>query len=201
MNSCSFSCSCSSSSSRPAEELMPLHVTASWGCCRCLEVPLKKGGVPELRDQVSEDSFGDEDCTLEVLPGLRPSSSVGWVSSGGPPGPGRAVSPRGGPGSGDSNVPSPQDGKRAIDLAQGQGNRACVQILRDLQYARGWAPTEGEVPRVPSWPGQVSGGLDQPPSLGWMLTPISAPRPGGSQVLPVFPDRGWHRRQRLLPAP
>ncbi|XP_010561600.1 PREDICTED: ankyrin repeat and LEM domain-containing protein 1 [Haliaeetus leucocephalus] len=64
---------------------MPLHVAASWGCCRCLEVPLKKGGVPELRDQ---------------------------------------------------------DGKRAIDLALGQGNRACVQILRDLQYARGWAPTE-----------------------------------------------------------
>ncbi|KAM9620465.1 ankyrin repeat and LEM domain-containing protein 1 [Morphnus guianensis] len=128
--------------SRPAEELMSLHVAASWGCCRCLEVPLKKGGVTELRDQVSRDSFGDEDGTLEVLPGLGPSSSVGWVSSGCPPGPGGAVSPHGGPGSGDSNVPSPQDGKRAIDLALGQGNRACVQILRDLQYARGWAPTE-----------------------------------------------------------
>ncbi|KAF1526509.1 Ankyrin repeat and LEM domain-containing protein 1, partial [Eudyptula minor] len=35
-----------------AEELLPPpHVASSWGCCRCLELLLKKGGDPELRDQ------------------------------------------------------------------------------------------------------------------------------------------------------
>ena len=81
---------------------------------------------------------------MEALPVLGPSPSVRWVSSGCLPGPGRAVSPHGGPGSGGSSVPSPQDGKRAADLALVQGNGMCVQTL------------EGEIPRVP-------------PRLGWVL--------------------------------
>ncbi|NXR04602.1 ANKL1 protein, partial [Sagittarius serpentarius] len=40
-----------------------------------------------------------------------------------------------------------QDGKRAIALALGQGSRACAQILRDLQHARGCPPMED--PRGP----------------------------------------------------
>ncbi|NXK43313.1 ANKL1 protein, partial [Piprites chloris] len=49
------------------------------------------------------------------------SSSVGWGSCGCSPCPGRAVSARGGPGSGDSDVPSPQDGKRATDAVLERG--------------------------------------------------------------------------------
>ncbi|NXS45388.1 ANKL1 protein, partial [Balaeniceps rex] len=71
-----------------AEEPMPLHVAVSRGCRGCLKLLQKKWGDPELRDQVSGDSFGDGDSTLEVLPVLGPSSWVGWVSSGCLPGPG-----------------------------------------------------------------------------------------------------------------
>ncbi|NWR64041.1 ANKL1 protein, partial [Bucorvus abyssinicus] len=45
----------------PTEELTPLHVAAARGCRRCLELLLRKRGDPELRDQVSGDSFGDGD--------------------------------------------------------------------------------------------------------------------------------------------
>ncbi|NXJ96484.1 ANKL1 protein, partial [Corythaixoides concolor] len=38
-----------------AEELTPLHIAASRGCCRCLELLRKKGGGPELQEQVSGD--------------------------------------------------------------------------------------------------------------------------------------------------
>lgn len=63
-------------------------------------------------------------------------------------------------------------------------------LLRDLQRTRGWDPAEGEVPGVSPRLMWVLGGLTQPPSSGWMLIPISVPRPMGTQALPVLPDRG-----------
>lgn len=89
------------------------------------------------------------------------------------------MSPRGGPGCGDSSVPSPQEGKEAIAM-----------ILRDLQHTRGWDPVEGEVPGVSPRLMWVSGGLTHPSSSGWTLIPVSVPRPMGTQALPVLPDRG-----------
>ncbi|KAM9215552.1 ankyrin repeat and LEM domain-containing protein 1 [Leptosomus discolor] len=62
---------------RSPEELTPLHVAASRGCRRCLGLLLREKGDPQLREQVSGDSFGDGDRALEVLPVLGDLSSVG----------------------------------------------------------------------------------------------------------------------------
>ncbi|KAF1565632.1 UNVERIFIED_CONTAM: Ankyrin repeat and LEM domain-containing protein 1, partial [Eudyptes robustus] len=153
-----------------AEEPPP-HVASSWGCCRCLELLLKKGGGPELRDQVSGDSFGDGDGTLEVLPVLGPSALVGWVSSGCLPDPGGAVrslsflTEDGTEGSVSSRL------SEAGPLSSTRGSR-----LEELELGGGCGSGE---PRL--WPGCSP----EPPSL---VIPSLAPwphmDPGGSALPP-----------------
>ncbi|KAF1498224.1 Ankyrin repeat and LEM domain-containing protein 1, partial [Megadyptes antipodes antipodes] len=154
-------------------EALPPHVASSWGCCRCLELLLKKGGGPELRDQVSGDSFGDGDSTLEVLPVLGPSALVGWVSSGCLPDPGGAVrslsflTEDGTEGSVSSRL------SEAGPLSSTRGS-----LLEELELGGGCGSGE---PRL--WPGCSP----EPPSL---VIPSLAPwphmDPGGS-ALPLQP--------------
>ncbi|XP_040393680.1 ankyrin repeat and LEM domain-containing protein 1 isoform X2 [Cygnus olor] len=70
------------------EELPPLRVAASQGCCRCLEVLLKTGGYPELRDQDGKRAIDlalQRGCRLRVLL-LRDSLHVqGWPPAGDKP--------------------------------------------------------------------------------------------------------------------
>ncbi|XP_054252039.1 ankyrin repeat and LEM domain-containing protein 1 [Indicator indicator] len=77
-------------------ELLPLHVAASRGCFRCLQLLLRKQRHPERSAQ---------GC---VTPRWGPS---------------RAVSPHGGPSDGGSSICSLQDGKPAVDLALEQGTQ------------------------------------------------------------------------------
>ncbi|XP_047908411.2 LOW QUALITY PROTEIN: ankyrin repeat and LEM domain-containing protein 1 [Anser cygnoides] len=91
------------------EELPPLRVAASRGCCWCLEVLLKTGGYPELRDQDGKRAIDlalQRGCRLRVLL-LRDSLHVqGWPPAGDKPPLGRccgcfrgaAAAPLGGPG-------------------------------------------------------------------------------------------------------
>ncbi|NWI25078.1 ANKL1 protein, partial [Sula dactylatra] len=58
-----------------AEKLTPLHVTASWGCCRCLKLLLKKGGDLELQDQDGKRAI---DLALEQ--GNRTRVPILWNS-------------------------------------------------------------------------------------------------------------------------
>ncbi|XP_075380312.1 ankyrin repeat and LEM domain-containing protein 1 [Mycteria americana] len=74
-----------------------------------------------------------------------------------------------------------QDGKRGIELVPEQGNHACLQILPDLQRARGWPPAEdpGGPRRSPSFltedgiEGSVFSGL---PEDGSEAGPLSSTR-------------------------
>ncbi|KAK0684559.1 ANKL1 protein, partial [Pygoscelis papua] len=158
-----------------AEELPPPRVASSWGCCRCLELLLKKGGDPELRDQVSGASFGDGDSALEVLPVLGPSALVGWVSSGCLPDPGGAMrslsflTEDGTEGSVSSRLP--EDGSEAGPLSSTRRS-----LLEELELGGGCGSGE---PRL--WPGCSP----EPPSL---VIPSLAPwpyaDPGGSALPP-----------------
>ncbi|NXV93641.1 ANKL1 protein, partial [Calonectris borealis] len=159
-----------------AQELTPLHVAASWGCCRCLQLLLKKRGDPELRDQVRGDGFGDGDSTLEVLPVLGPSSSVGWVSSGCSPDPGGAVrslsflTEDGSEGSVSSGLP--EDGSEAGPLSSTRRS-----LLEEPELGGGCGSGE-----PPAWPGCPP----KPPSLA---IPPLAPWPHTGTGDPALPSQ------------
>ncbi|NXX62939.1 ANKL1 protein, partial [Scopus umbretta] len=160
-----------------AKELMPLHVTMSWRCRGCLELLLKKGGDLELLDQVSRDRFGDGDSTLEALPVLGPSLSVGWVSSGCLPGPGGVVRSLSflTEDSTEGSLPSglPEDGSEAGPLSS-----TCRSLLEEPEL--GCSCGSGE-PLL--W-------LDCPPDPPSLAIPSLAPWPHvdpGDPALPLQP--------------
>ncbi|XP_059687606.1 ankyrin repeat and LEM domain-containing protein 1 [Gavia stellata] len=80
---------------RSAEELTPLHVAVSWGCCGCLRLLLKKGGDAEPRDQDGKRGIDlvleqDNRARLRILRDSR--RARGWPPAEEPGGPRRSLS-------------------------------------------------------------------------------------------------------------
>ncbi|XP_060089071.1 ankyrin repeat and LEM domain-containing protein 1 [Heteronotia binoei] len=73
---------------RSMDELTPLHVAASWGCCTCLKLLLMEGGDPSLEDQDGNRAIdlameqGNEMCVhiLQQFPGDSRQEQSPWMS-------------------------------------------------------------------------------------------------------------------------
>uniref|UniRef100_A0A8C3JRX7 Ankyrin repeat and LEM domain containing 1 n=1 Tax=Calidris pygmaea TaxID=425635 RepID=A0A8C3JRX7_9CHAR len=178
-------------SSRSPKVPTPWHVTTSWGCHRPLKLLLKKGGDAEPRDQVSGDGespFGGAACAGTLIIGC-------------PPGPGGAVSPRGGPGRGGSSVPLPAGRERSHGPGAG-ANPVGLAARPGLAPHGGWSlsfltedgtddsvtselPEDGPLSSTRrSLLEELGGGSGEPLSLA---IPSLTPWPPGGSALPPQP--------------
>ncbi|NXN57957.1 ANKL1 protein, partial [Rynchops niger] len=170
----------------------PPHVTASWGCHRRLELLLKKGGGPVLREQ---DGRGAVELALEPI--LRDSQRAwGWSPAEDPGGARRSLSFLTEDGTDGSVIPElPEDGDGVGPLSSTRRS-----LLEGLELGGGCGsgePPSLSIPSLTPWP---PGGSSLPPqplasstllSAGAELGEDARGSPGSSPTVLLVPgDHG-----------
>ncbi|NXL03999.1 ANKL1 protein, partial [Mesembrinibis cayennensis] len=155
-----------------AQELTPLHVAASRGCCRCRELLLKQRGDPELPDQ------GEGPRVPGQGSGGDPAPGSGWaltpVSAPEPGGPRRSLSFLTEDGTDGSVSSGPLSSTRRSLLEEPELGGGCGSGEPPLRRGCPPQPPSLAIPCLAPWPPADPGGPALPPQPLASSTLLSA---------------------------
>ncbi|KAM6040287.1 uncharacterized protein LJ206_020367 [Theristicus caerulescens] len=156
-----------------AQELTPLHVAASRGCCRCRELLLKQRGDPELPDQDGERAIDPEQGDRVRIPWDS------WRARGWPPAEARPALPPGMPPPGDRSPPGSATSPPGPRAASRPPQHGSAPPLPPPSSMRRWRCPGGP-------PGSEHPGV----SPGTLPPPRGTASPRGARTCPAGTERG-----------